>query len=1185
MFAALLGAGLFYVTRPQRLAGLVETAIERFSSVDAEVESAFLRWNGELTLRGVRLSVPGAPPGAARLLDVEEVMLNPAAGSLFRGRIEAGALVLREPTIHITEDVETGRYNFQMLPQDEAGDFRLPDRLPEVFVSRGVLRFGEIDAGEFQPLEELRLDGTLTQDPDAGGAYGFVLRQQRSGRDPLTLRGVLDLSARRVGAQLEHFKIDDPHRNLLPRGLRDWWDRLQPEGSIPRIDVAFDSDPAVGLHATIELARGGLRLPYGELAPRLSEVDARIVIVRDTISIQKLVGSFEGTRYSIAGTIRGFAEDAAFDLTARTQEFTLTDSPDFVAHLPPRLRKHYDRFSPAGTAWIEASTRRDSRGGEVAYDGVLHVVRGSGRYVKFPYPLVNVRGDIRFNDERVDLELSGDAPGGGTLAIRGKIEPPGDGASVDVTVTATDIAVDEHLTGAMEDDHRKVMDTFLHQPAYDRLRERGVFRAGADDPGDAPVFTLGGRVSATVRIHRPLGHEVKWDVTTTIDTTGAGMLMRHWPYPLRSRGGTIVISQDEVLLRDVAAAGITGGGALVTGRIDGPGRENAPAIRLDRVRMPIDGVLLASLPDTQADWIRQLGLAGTLVGDGRVFNDPDGDIDFDLAVHLADGSLRVLDDALVLRDFSGSLSIRRTSLTLDTFTGQSGETRLGVSGRIGWADDYLDADARISAARLDFTPALLDLIPPDHPSRPGLDAVMRRWNPAGRIDGELDYQTATPTRPEDFTLTLQPQTVAFDLRGERVSFPDVGGTAVLRPRYADVRDVSVPIEGGRATVSGRVEYENETQVAVRIMAEGEGRGPLGRALLPTAVADVVDGLGFEGGYRLTSTLVTRDRPRTGERELEFDGLLTLSGAAADVGVAVTGLDGRLAINAIRRGDARWPTLDIRLDADRARVVDRLVQPLSLHLGSDPRSPDALHLDEMFGHVYGGALVGRGALQLDDPGTFWFDFSLDGVDVDPMIRPTAYPAPAPRADADAGEGPGGGGAFGMLTSASGKLSASLAIEAERGRPETRRGRGALEVRDATLFERPLTMAILQAGNLSLPSHRAFDRAGARYLVVGDTVLFDSVRFESPTIAIAGSGTMDFPTREIDLDLVTRNLTAPDLGLVSDVIHAFKDGLVGIRVTGTLDAPKAGLQSIDGLFSTWHALFNAPAPTPRREMVVE
>src|SRR5690606_7352847 len=163
----------------------------------------------------------------------------------------------------------------------------------------------------------------------------------------------------------------------------------------------------------------------------------------------------------------------------------------------------------------------------------------------------------------------------------------------------------------------------------------------------------------------------------------------------------------------------------------------------------------------QTQWLRRLGLAGDLVGQGRVFNDAQGDLDFELSVHLDDGSLRVLGDALVFRDFTGALTIRRPGLTLDTFTGQSGDTRLGLSGRVGWANDQFDADLRLSAANLDFTPALVGIIPDDHPGRARLDALMAQWNPAGRIDGELDYQTATANQPEEFTLTLQPRTLAI----------------------------------------------------------------------------------------------------------------------------------------------------------------------------------------------------------------------------------------------------------------------------------------------------------------------------------------------------------------------------------------------------------------------------------------
>lgn len=1172
------GAGaLYFVTRPQRLAGIVESAIERFTDVDASVGSAMLRWDGQLTLQRLRLSVPNLGGDTARILDVREAMLDPHLGGLLRGRLEAQAIVLRGPTLHVTESLDHGRYNFQLLPRrGDDRDFNLPDQMPEVYVDDGLLRFGEVAGGKYAALQEIPVEGTLTQTTGKRGEYTFVLRQQgmQGEEDPLVLRGQMDLGERRVRAQLERFRIDEPQKNFLPHRFREWWERMQPQGTLPQVEVAFDADQAVGLQATLVLARGGLSLPYGDLAPRLSDVEAKIVVNQETITLERLTGLFEGTRYDVSGTITGFEKDAPFSLTAKTAPFTLQDNPAWAAHLPPRLRKHYDRFAPVGTGYVEASARRAERGGPVAYGGVVRILEGTGRYFRFPYPLASVRGDIRFSDEKVDVDLAGVGPTGAKLAITGEIRPPGDGASVRLHIVATDMPVDAYLLEAMEPKHRKVMELFLNPEAYASLVERGVVRPTAEAPGDAPVFAPGGTIDAVVDVLRPYGHDVKYSTTVAIDTTGAGMVMKHWPYPLTSAGGRIVIGPERVEVEGVRARGLTGGSAIIEGTVESPGKENAPNITLRDVRLPIDEVLYASLPQTQSDWVRRLGLGGALVGQGRVFEGADGDIDFALDAELPGGELRLVDGALVLHDFTGSLTIRKEGLDLHAFTGSHGSTKLGASGAVGWADDRLAADLRVSATDLDFTPPLVRIIPDDHPARPRLDALMEKWKPTGRLSGELDYQTATATRSENFTLTLQPRSLGLDLRGQRVEFADVAGTAVVHPAHADLRSLSIPVEGGRASLSGRVDYAGEgAELALRIAAEGDGCGPQARTLLPDGVVDAIDGLRMAGRYRMQSSLVTRKRPGLpGDRELEFEGQVELLGGTADVGVPVTELTGTLSITAAKADGERWPRLDLRLDAGRLRVSDRLVQPMSLHMATTQEQPDVLVLDEMVGRVYGGTLVGSGAIELGEPGKYRFDLALESVDVDPMLTPLEVEA--------AGYVPPSQGTF---ASESGKLSASLSIEAERGKPETRRGRGALDVRDATLYEKPVTMAVLQASTLSLPTHRAFDRVGARYLVDGGAVIFDEVRFESPSVMIAGEGTMNFETLGLDLAMVTRNPTAPTLGPINDVVNAFKDEFVAIHVTGTLDAPLAQLAPLSTLRKTLNEMWGTP--TPRDAAVVE
>lgn len=1223
LVALTLAVALYVVTRPAQLKRIGEFALERITGLEASVASVAWNWRGRIDLDEVVLKAPGQVPGADRVFDAEHVQVNADLSRIWRGRVGLKSIVLLQPTLHVTEDVETGRFNLQWTEEDDEPNrpIKLPVRLPEVFIRNGGFEFAEVRGGKFEPVGSLEIEGTLTEEPTQHGRYNFVLRQE-SAELPLTeqpvLRGEVQLEDFEVRAVLEHFGIDHPQRNLLPRRMREWWDHLAPQGELPTIEVAYSADPGIGLQATIALARGEITLPYGEFGTRMTEVSGRFRIDHETIHIEDLTGLVEGIRYDIDGSIDGFGADAAFDMRARTDVFTLEENPQYLTFLPPNIRKHYDRFSPSGQFRVQAQSTRTERGGPISGQGRLEVLGAKGSYFKFPYPIEEVYGVIAFSEERVELlNLAGRSPTGGAITINGVIAPPGKGAAVDVNVTARGVALDGLVTDAMEPKHRKVIELFLNPLEYARLIERGLVRPS--DPAslhgsiainpEAPVFDMGGRIDADIAIRRAFGPDQKTDVTTVIETKGAGMLFEHWPYPLTSAGGKLTIAPDYVAIEGVQARGLSGGSGVVDGRVHRPAvgtdaegrtqRDLIPEIALREVRLPADELLLASIPDQQADWIRKLGLAGTLLADGQVFEREDGKIDFRLHGRLTDMTATPIGEQAVLGGFVGGFDLTRASLKLDKITGVSqrtGEdaTTVSVSGDLGWGSGDLTGDVRLSGTNLDLTPRLVDILPDDNEARRQVLRLFDEYRPTGRFDAELDYRTRSlrGTGGDHFTLTMQPRVLAFDWGGGRAAFEQMAGVAVVRPQGVELGELRGTHPRGVITIGGQYPFGPEAEPRLRLRASGNGLDDTLRALVPGGVVRAIEGLEFAGTYELNGSLIGRAARSAGAsaspadkaRELAFDAVVELSEASVEVGVAVRDLEGTLQVAALKRSDADWPLIDLRLDADHARISDRLVSPLTMWMATGDE-PDVLELREMIGSVYAGTVVGKGAVQLSEPNTWRFDLALQDVDLEPFLNPLG------ATDENAPSGPGiaatpipGGGEpstaarepqerRSVAPASTGKISASLAIEAEPEKPQTRRGRGDLEVRDASMVQRPLAMAVFQAASLSLPTGRSFDRAEARYQIVGDTVHFDNVELESPSVAIIGQGTMDFPTLELDLQMVTRNPAAPTIGPINDIFNMFKDELIAIRVTGPLGEPKARVVSFEAIRGSIGSLLGA------------
>src|SRR5688572_7816950 len=101
---ALVAGGFFYLTRPKRLAALASALLTDLTDARATIDAARLGSDGTIHLRGLRLSIPTAEPGAEQIFSADEATLRHDVWSLLRGRFRPQSLVVIGPTLYLTEN-------------------------------------------------------------------------------------------------------------------------------------------------------------------------------------------------------------------------------------------------------------------------------------------------------------------------------------------------------------------------------------------------------------------------------------------------------------------------------------------------------------------------------------------------------------------------------------------------------------------------------------------------------------------------------------------------------------------------------------------------------------------------------------------------------------------------------------------------------------------------------------------------------------------------------------------------------------------------------------------------------------------------------------------------------------------------------------------------------------------------
>jgi hypothetical protein len=275
-------------------------------------------------------------------------------------------------------------------------------------------------------------------------------------------------------------------------------------------------------------------------------------------------------------------------------------------------------------------------------------------------------------------------------------------------------------------------------------------------------------------------------------------------------------------------------------------------------------------------------------------------------------------------------------------------------------------------------------------------------------------------------------------------------------------------------------------------------------------------------------------------DVDFDVGVQSSDAALDVGIPITALDGGIKLSgSIQQGRIDWLKDD--LAADSLLMAGRKATNFSARL-EKPSGEDAIRLGAMRVNLCGGSAAGEvdASYPQTGPSRYAMNFVLRDADVQDLARP---------GDANI----------------QGRLSASMTMEGEYDRPDSRRGRGDVTMHGKDMYHIPLLLGLLQVTNLSLPISSPFNDASARYSVDGQQVALDNISLQGDNMSMSGGGSLDFDTKKVRLTFMTNNPGWLNMPVVGPIFQTAHDQLLQIHVNGTLQKPEVSASSLD-IFST-------------------
>jgi len=596
VFAGLAGVDVYLLTRAESLSMLAEGELRKISGdvlewdrIDATIDNA-IALQGTVTLEGVR-----GFPLARRLPPVQakRAQIHLRSGYPERFVLEGVRGVISDELFDELTGKETGKSIRDIFPD--------PSRLPTIVVRGGEFetRLSAIFAGG-KP-QTVSSTG-MSMVPIGGYRYHFEAEFHHALYGRWVERGELDLDtgAQRITLDCLDLRITPAMRAPLIAAFQGIYDKYLP-GGLCDLHIVIEKEPKKEPDIRVTLAARDMTFTYGNFPYPADHISGEIDFFTDHFVIKNMQGRHGSAAIRFDGRAGGYTNASEFDFRIEVDDMPLDEA--LRQALDPPNRRVLESFNPRGKVSAKGKAVRP-RGLDLkeripltlSFQGV------SLNYKEFPYELKNVAGEIQVDGNQIVVKRATIRDGTMEAEVRGTIGNIAADASVELTIDALRVPLDERLRAAIGDDARKIWDQ----------------------------FSPGGEMEIHWKMHKEAGSPVVHSARGRCK--GNTALYKDLPLQATNISGDIEMSPGRYSLEHLVGR-IKGAEVEVHGTVT----DAQTSLHVDATSLPLDDELKSALPPGIGDFLRMLKIGGTISFNSGLIFKKNGQKQVDLVCKLLKG--------------------------------------------------------------------------------------------------------------------------------------------------------------------------------------------------------------------------------------------------------------------------------------------------------------------------------------------------------------------------------------------------------------------------------------------------------------------------------------------------------------------------------------------------------------------
>lgn len=577
-----------------------------YSQLDVRISSGRVGKNGLVAIQGIEFWTRDRGPAQPQRPILRIASLN-VHTNLHIERLLDGSMPVC-PTRIVAEDVvadvwqdASGRWSPELLWPPLV----LDGGCPFVEIRNGRLKLHVATGQSARPLEldqiyaSVGLAGKTQTDPSSKPTINGSFEMSAGGSfvDAIRLSGKLEDGKISISGEAEALRIDPSLVTKLPMLSAEMIDHAR--GINATTDLRWTASALVGANAPaptfgIDCTIRDGRFEHAQLPQPLERLTGKIAMDRDGVEVRWAQAMFGDADLRISGVVSGWDKDA--DLSGRLSATGLLINERLARKLPDGISDAWNITRPEGPIDLDLQFSRQMNSWRSAGSAELRGV--DVQMSNFPYPVSQLVGPLRFDNERVATEGLSGRIGGQRLSVAfDQMRGGRPGATWLQMAADGPVAIDSPLLASL---------TPMQQPTS-QLEQfvRTLVPSGS-------VHLVAARFDRN--------EQGKTRKSLDLRVTGGSLRYKQFPYPLYDVRGQITVHDDWVRLVGFQAsntdnAKILCDGSFLTMPDDQPHPTDGDwqlALEFKTRDLPLDETLRAALSPESRDLWDQLSPTGVV---------------------------------------------------------------------------------------------------------------------------------------------------------------------------------------------------------------------------------------------------------------------------------------------------------------------------------------------------------------------------------------------------------------------------------------------------------------------------------------------------------------------------------------------------------------------------------------------